>query len=98
MNNFYTANIEMYKYVHKEYDNSDQYAEQLLREAKINKNSIQPERNDFLLVTTLLWEPHLLNDFDLYKNMANLKNILKFLLNHEMKQKKVIFYTFLFSV
>lgn len=74
MNNFYTANIEMYKYVHKEYLNSDQYVEKLLREAKNNKNSIQPERNDFLLVTTLLWEAHLLNDFDLYKNLFDSLN------------------------
>ena len=69
MNNFYTANIEMYKYVHQNYDNSDHYVERLLREAKNNKNSIQPDRKDFLLVTTLLWEPHLLDDFKLYKNL-----------------------------
>jgi hypothetical protein len=30
MNNFYTANIEMYKYVHYEYENSDSYAEHIL--------------------------------------------------------------------
>ena len=67
--NFYTVNIEMYKYVHKEYASSDQYVEQILKEAKNNKNSIKVEHEDFLLVTTLLWEPHLLDDFELYRKL-----------------------------
>jgi hypothetical protein len=69
MNNFYTANIEMYQYTHQNYENSDQYADYILREAKLNKNSIRPEDDDFLLVTTLLWERHVLDKFDLYKEL-----------------------------
>ena len=69
MNNFYTANIEMYKYVHNEYENSDSFAEHILSQAKINKSSIQVHSDDFVLFTTLLWEPHLLNDFELYQNL-----------------------------
>jgi len=69
MNNFYTANIEMYKYVHQDYETTEEYADSILQEAKRNKNSIQIDREDFVLVTTLLWEPHLLDDFKLYKNL-----------------------------
>ena len=69
MNNFYTANIEMYKYEHRSYENSDQYADYILQQAKINKRSLQVDADDFLLVTTLLWERHLLDDFQLYSNL-----------------------------
>ena len=82
MNNFYTANIEMYKYEHRSYENSDQYADYILHQAKNNKRSLQIDADNFLLVTTLLWEPHLLDDFVLYKNLfdsfrrKNIKTIL----------------------
>jgi len=82
MNNFYTANIEMYKYEYQSYENSDQYADYILQQAKKNKNSVQIDAPDFLLVTTLLWEPHLLDDFELYMNLfdsfkrKNIKTIL----------------------
>jgi len=69
MNNFYTANIEMYKYVYESYQNSDQYADEILNQAKVNKNSVRTDAVDFLLVTTLLWERHLLEDLQLYKNL-----------------------------
>jgi len=69
MNNFYTANIEMYKYVRDQYENSDQYADHILSQVKINKNSVRTDADDFLLVTTLLWERHLLDDLTLYKNL-----------------------------
>jgi hypothetical protein len=69
MNNFYTVNIEMYKYEYQQYENSDQYADYILAQAKRNKNSIQTDADNFLLITTLLWEPHLLNNFELYKNL-----------------------------
>lgn len=68
-NNFYTMNIEMYKYEHQDFESSDHYAEHLLQKAKQYKGNINIEKNDFLLVTTLLWEPHLLNDFVLYENL-----------------------------
>ena len=69
MNNFYTANIEMYKYEHRSYENSDQYADHIIQQAKNNKRSVQTDADNFLLVTTLLWERHLLDDFQLYKNL-----------------------------
>ena len=69
MNNFYTANIEMYKYEHRSYENSDQYADHVIQQAKNNKRSVQTDADNFLLVTTLLWERHLLDDFQLYKNL-----------------------------
>lgn len=69
MNNFYTANVEMYKYEHDQYQNSDQYAEHILAQARNNKNSIRTDSDNFLLVTTLLWERHLLDDLQLYKNL-----------------------------
>lgn len=69
MNNFYTVNVEMYKYEHDRYQNSDQYAEHILAQARNNKNSIRTDADNFLLVTTLLWERHLLNDLQLYKNL-----------------------------
>ena len=69
MNNFYSASIEDYKYHHRSYENSDQYVEQILQEAKTCKNSVQIDHNDFLLVTTLLWERHWLEDLQLYKNL-----------------------------
>jgi hypothetical protein len=93
MNNFYTANIEMYKYVHDQYENSDQYADHILTQAKINKNSVRTDANDFLLVTTLLWERHLLNDLPLYKNLFDsfkkkkIKTIL--ILDSHQKDKDV---------
>tara|TARA_R110001632_G_scaffold227470_1_gene361988 strand:+ start:700 stop:1797 length:1098 start_codon:yes stop_codon:yes gene_type:complete len=69
MNNFYTMNIEMYKYEHQDYESSDHYAEHLLQRAKQYKGNIQMDKDDFLLVTTLLWEPHLLDNFSIYKNL-----------------------------
>ena len=62
MNNFYTENIEIYKYVYQEYQNSDHYADHILKQAKVNKSSVRTDADDFLLVTTLLWERHLLDD------------------------------------
>tara|TARA_R110000868_G_scaffold409539_1_gene695243 strand:- start:85 stop:1152 length:1068 start_codon:yes stop_codon:yes gene_type:complete len=59
----------MYKYEYQQYENSDQYADYILAQAKRNKNSIQTDADNFLLITTLLWEPHLLNNFELYKNL-----------------------------
>lgn len=64
-------NIEMYKYEHQDFENSDHYAEHLLQRAKQYKGNINIDKDDFLLVTTLLWEPHLLNDFHLYYNLFN---------------------------
>ena len=78
MNNFYTANIEMYKYEHRSYENSDQYADHVIQQAKNNKRSVQTDADNFLLVTTLLWEPHLLDKIEIYKNLFhsfNKKNI-----------------------
>ena len=69
MNNFYTENIEIYKYVYQEYQNSDHYADHILKKAKINKSSVRTDADDFLLVTTLLWERHLLDDLKLYQNL-----------------------------
>lgn len=93
MNNFYTANVEMYKYEHDQYQNSDQYADYILKQAKINKNSIRTEADNFLLVTTLLWERHLLDDLQLYKNLFDsfkkrkIKTIL--ILDSHYKDKKI---------
>lgn len=59
----------MYKYVHQDYESSNHYVDYILKEAKNNKNSIKTDKDNFLLITTLLWEPHLLNDFNLYKKL-----------------------------
>ena len=69
MNNFYTANIEMYFYTENEYPDSDHYAEKILVDATNNKRSIDISADNFLLVTTLLWEPHLLDKMHLYVNL-----------------------------
>jgi len=82
MNNFYTANIEMLYYSHGDYSNIDDYASQLLQEAKINKNSINVYDSSFVLFTTLLWEPHLLDNakpyIELFKSFKrkNIKTVL----------------------
>ena len=77
MNNFYTQNIEMYKYEHQNYESSDHYADEILQQAKVNKNSVRTDADDFLLVTTLLWERHLLEDFQLYKIFLIVSNVRK---------------------
>jgi len=69
MDNFYTANIEMYFYTDNEYPDSDHYAEKILMDAKTNKRSIDITADNFLLITTLLWEPHLLDKMHLYVNL-----------------------------
>lgn len=69
MNNFYSVSVEDYKYNYNSYESSDQYAEHILTQAKINKDSIHIDREDFLLVTTLVWERHWLDDIQLYKNL-----------------------------
>ncbi len=82
MNNFYTANIEMYFYTENDYADSDDYAEKILTDAKNNKRSIDISADNFLLITTLLWEPHLLDKIHLYVNLfrsfkkRNIKTIL----------------------
>ena len=71
MNNFYTANIERYKFQWQQYglQYSDNYADEILRQAKTNKNSIKTDADDFLLVTTILWEPDILDEIEIYKNL-----------------------------
>ena len=71
MDNFYTANIERYKFQWQQYglQYSDNYADEILRQAKTNKNSIKTDADDFLLVTTILWEPDILDEIEIYKNL-----------------------------
>ena len=82
MDNFYTANIEMYFYTENDYADSDDYAEKILQDAKNNKRSIDISADNFLLITTLLWEPHLLDKIHLYVDLfrsfkkRNVKTIL----------------------
>ena len=74
MNNHYTVNITSYIWNHGKYNNSDEYVDEIL-------NGIDTSGN-FVLVTNLLWEHHLMRRIDLFKNIFNslnnrkIKNIL----------------------
>ena len=66
---FFTSNIEEYYYSHRDYKDSDEYADHILKLAAENKKISQFTPENFLLITTLLWEPDLLSNFELYKNL-----------------------------
>ena len=72
----------MYFYTENDYADSDDYAEKILTDAKNNKRSIDISADNFLLITTLLWEPHLLDKIHLYVDLfrsfkkRNVKTIL----------------------
>lgn len=59
----------MYKYFYQSYENSDQYVEEILQQAKINKEDVQTDADDFLLVFNLLWEAHQLDEIEIYQNL-----------------------------
>ena len=74
MSNHYTVNITSYIWNHGKYNNSDEYVNEIL-------NGIDTS-GDFVLVTNLLWEHHLMRRIDLFQNIfaslnkRKIKNIL----------------------
>ena len=69
MDNFYSANIEQYRYIYDQYESSDQYAERILQEAQSIKRGLETDRDDFLLITTILWEPHIFKNLAIYEKL-----------------------------